>query len=48
VHPTQINNKCPQQLGDIIMKMIDKKPENRFQDCDQIRIAMQDIGRSRI
>lgn len=48
VHPTQVNNKCPQQLGDIIMKMIDKKPENRFQDCDQIRIAMQDIGRSRI
>lgn len=47
-HPSQLNKKCPPRLGDIIMKAIDKKPENRFQDCDQLRIALADIGGSRI
>jgi serine/threonine-protein kinase len=47
-HPTMVNKKCPQALGDIIMRMIDKKPENRFQDCDQLRIALSDVGQSRI
>jgi serine/threonine-protein kinase len=47
-HPTDTNPKCPRVLGDIIMRMVDKRPENRFQDCDQLRIAIADIGRSRI
>lgn len=48
VHPTVINKACPQPLGDIIMKLMSKKPENRFQDCDQLRIALSPIGQSRI
>jgi eukaryotic-like serine/threonine-protein kinase len=48
MHPTTYNDACPPVLGDIIMKMIDKKPENRFENCDQLRIAIQDIGRSRL
>lgn len=47
-HPSVANPQCPPHLGDIIMKMLDKKPENRFRDCDQLRIALADIGRSRI
>ncbi|HUW62264.1 MAG TPA: serine/threonine-protein kinase [Candidatus Bathyarchaeia archaeon] len=47
-NPSMHNPKCPPGLSDIIMRMIDKKPENRFQDCDQLRIALADIGRSRI
>lgn len=47
-HPTFYNPKCPRELGDIIMRMIDKKPENRFGDFDQVRIALADIGRGRI
>jgi len=47
-HPTTVNKKCPPLLGDIIMRAIEKKPENRFVDCDQLRIALADIGQSRI
>ena len=47
-HPTLVNKRCPPMLGDIIMKMIDKKPQNRFLDCDQLRIALAEVGRSRI
>lgn len=47
-HPSQANPKCPAALGDIIMRCIDKRPEARFADCDQLRIALSDIGRPRI
>ena len=47
-HPSTVNKKCPPTLGDIIMRMIEKKPEKRYADCDQLRIALADIGRSRI
>jgi serine/threonine-protein kinase len=48
IHPSQANPKCPPVLGDIIMKMIDKKPENRFENADLLRITLAEIGRSRI
>jgi len=47
-HPSTINPKCPRPLGDIIMKLMSKNPKERFADCDQVRIALADIGRSRI
>jgi len=47
-NPATVNPKCPPLLGDLIMRMLEKKPEDRFKDCDQIRIALADIGRSRI
>jgi serine/threonine-protein kinase len=47
-HPSIVNTKCPPLLGDIIMKMVDKNPEDRYRDCDQLRIALADVGRSRI
>ncbi|MBI4557052.1 MAG: serine/threonine protein kinase [Candidatus Hydrogenedentes bacterium] len=47
-HPSKVNPACPHALGDIIMKLMDKNPENRFESCDQLRIGLADIGRSRI
>ncbi len=47
-HPSDINENCPRDLGDIIMKLLAKHPEKRFKDCDELRIALADIGRSRI
>lgn len=47
-HPSEVNPKCPRPLGDIIMRMIDKDPRKRFENCDQLRIRLADISRSRI
>ena len=47
-HPTTVNRKCPQELGDIIMQLLNKRPENRYRDCDELRIALANIGKSRI
>ncbi len=47
-HPTDVNPKCPRELGDIIMHLLQKHPSKRFGDCDELRIALADIGRSRI
>jgi hypothetical protein len=30
------------------MRMMDKEPDARFENCDELRIRMSDIGRSRI
>jgi len=47
-HPSLVNPKCPTALGDIIMRLLQKRPEQRFTDCDELRIAFSQIGRSRI
>ncbi|HEO72429.1 MAG TPA: serine/threonine protein kinase [Candidatus Hydrogenedentes bacterium] len=47
-HPSVVDRRCPHDLGDIIMRLLDKRPQNRYEDCDQLRIALADIGRSRI
>ena len=47
-HPSDVNPRCPRDLGDIIMRMMNKEPEKRFESCDELRIRMSDIGRSRI
>ena len=47
-HPSIVDKRCPQPLGDIIMRLLNKHPDKRFYDCDQLRIALADIGRSRI
>lgn len=47
-HPHDANPKCPRELGDVIMKMMDKDPAKRFENCDQLRIKLSSIGRSRI
>ncbi len=48
MHPSVVNDKCPQALGDIIMRLLEKKPKNRFQDCDSLRIHLSEIGQRRI
>ena len=48
VHPTEVNPKCPRELGDIIMRLLAKEPAERFQDADELRITLSGIGRSRI
>jgi serine/threonine protein kinase len=48
IHPTVVNHKCPQMLGDIVMRLMSKNPERRIQTCDQVRVAIAEIGRSRI
>lgn len=47
-HPSLVNPKCPHALGDAIMKLMSKKPADRFGDCDELRIAISELGRSRI
>lgn len=47
-HPSQVNPKCPRDLGDIIMKLLMKQPKERFRDCDEVRIALAGAGRRRI
>ena len=47
-HPSVVFDVVPHKLGDIILKLMSKKPENRYQDCQQLRIALSDIGQSRI
>jgi len=46
--PQMKNKKCPPVISEIIMKMIAKNPADRFRDCDQLRIALTDAGKSRI
>jgi eukaryotic-like serine/threonine-protein kinase len=48
VHPSDENPECPRKLGDITMKLLAKKPEARYQDCQELRIALSEIGQSRI
>lgn len=48
VNAAQVNPKCPAALGDIIEKLLAKQPDKRFKDCDQLRIALSNIGRGRI
>ncbi len=48
LHPTEVNPNCPMVLGNIIMKMIAKKPEARFNDCDELSIALSQVVKSRI
>ena len=47
-HPSQVNPKCPRVIGDAIMRMISKKPEDRFRDCDEIRTLLTAQTQSRI
>lgn len=47
-HPTTVNSKCPQPLGDIIMRMMNKDPKDRFESCDQLRVVLSEVGRRRI
>lgn len=48
IHPSLVDKNCPQELGDMIMRLVEKDPAKRFQDCDSLRIALSEIGRSRI
>lgn len=47
-HPAQVNPKCPAGLGDIVMRLLNKNPAKRFADCDELRIALGNVGRGRI
>jgi serine/threonine protein kinase len=48
IHPSIVNRKCPHPLGDVIMKMIAKNPNDRYDSCDQLRIILADVARPRI
>jgi hypothetical protein len=39
-----VTDKCPQELADIIMRLLAKKPGERFGDCDELRIMLAGIG----
>lgn len=47
-HPAEANPACPRNLGDVVMKLMAKKPAERFTDMDQVRIALSDVGKRRI
>lgn len=42
-HPRELNNELPEKLDSIIMRMIEKKPENRFSNVDDILGALETI-----
>ncbi len=46
--PSMVNPKCPLDLDEIIVRLMDKNPENRFRDCDELRITLSTVGRSKI
>lgn len=48
IHPNEVNPACPRDLGDAVMKLLAKRPEHRFFDCDQARIALLRSAQSRI
>jgi len=48
LHPSIVDDKIPQVLGDTIMRLLEKDPKKRYQDCDSLRIGLADIGRQRI
>jgi len=47
-HPSAVNRRCPQAIGDVIMRMLAKDPNERYQDCDMLRVHLGEIGKSRI
>ena len=47
-HPSLVNPQCPTGLGDIIMKMLQKRPDQRFADCDQLSVALSQLAQPRI
>lgn len=48
VHPSVVNEQCPRVVGDIIMRLMEKDPKKRFQDCDSLRVHLSDVGKRRI
>lgn len=47
-HPCMHSPKCPQALGDIIMRLLEKDPKDRFETFDQLRITLSGVGLSQI
>ncbi len=47
-HPTDVNPRCPREVGDVIMRLMAKTPQKRFKDCDELRIVLADATRRRI
>jgi serine/threonine protein kinase len=47
-NPNELNPACPRDIGEIVLKLMAKRPEQRFHDCDQVRIALSRAGQSRI
>ena len=48
LHPSVANDKVPKSLGDIILRLLEKDPAKRFQDCDSLRVHISEIGQRRI
>lgn len=45
VPPIQVNDAVPVKLNGLIMKAMDKKPEFRFQSCDEMLDALADLNK---
>jgi serine/threonine-protein kinase len=48
LHPSVAEEKCPRVIGDVIMRLLEKDPKKRFQDCDSLRVHLSDVGKRRI
>jgi tetratricopeptide (TPR) repeat protein len=42
-HPCSVNPGVPEELGDLILKAMSKKREDRFQSCDEFALALRAV-----
>ena len=42
--PQSINPQIPNELGQIIIRCLEKKPENRYQNTDEVFAALKNVG----
>lgn len=42
--PVEVNEAVPQKLNDLILKAMEKKPENRFQSCQEMIDALKALS----
>ncbi len=43
-HPSDVNVEVPREVGDIVLKALAKKPEQRFQTAQEFRAALERVG----
>jgi serine/threonine protein kinase len=43
-HPSELNPECPKKLGDIVLKALEREPEDRFESSLEMHLALDSLG----